>query len=115
MKNFIKYVFAFVFVVGTVVAVACLVASWICDIDPTRSYSWTGGIWHGLFFIPNWVRSLFCDALYKANAYSAGYNVWWWISTITMSTLGLRIGYFGYNIILALIGSLFEGLEKLKE
>ena len=46
-----------------------------CDIDSDKYYTWYSGIWHGLFFIPNLLRSWFGDALYKANNYSTAYNV----------------------------------------
>ena len=55
----------------------------LCDIDPDKHYSWYSGIWHGLFFIPNLLRSWFGDALYKATDYTTAYNVWWWITTIS--------------------------------
>ena len=55
----------------------------LCDIDPEKHYSWYSGIWHGLFFIPNLLRSWFGDALYKATYYTIAYNVWWWITTIS--------------------------------
>ena len=63
----------------------------LCDIDPEKYYSWYSGIWHGLFFIPNLLRSWFGDALYKATNYTTAYNVWWGITTI-MSCLSLLFG-----------------------
>lgn len=57
-------------------------AWWLCDIDPDKTYTWYSGIWHGLWFVPNLIRSWFGGALYKAEHYTAAYNVWWWISTI---------------------------------
>ena len=65
----------------------------LCDIDPIKSYSWYHGIWHGMFFIPNLIRSWFGDALYKANFHTSGYNVWWWI----MSTISVISSIFGGN------------------
>ncbi len=64
------------------IAVMCLVGWLFCDINPEKTYTWYSGIWHGLFFIPNLIRSWFGDALYKANFYTDAYNVWWWITTI---------------------------------
>lgn len=65
------------------IAIACFVASWICDINPDKYYSWYYGIWHGLFCIPNWIRSFFdSDVLCKANTYTAWYNFWWWLILI---------------------------------
>ncbi len=31
----------------------------LCDIDPSKDYSWYHGIWHGMFFTINFVRSWF--------------------------------------------------------
>lgn len=54
-----------------------------CDINTAETYSWYSGIWHGMFFIPNLLRHCFnSDILYKANDYTAAYNIWWWISTV---------------------------------
>lgn len=60
----------------------------LCDIEPGETYSWYSGIWHGMFFVVNWVRSWFTDALYKADSYTAAYNVFYWIFSI-LSVLGL--------------------------
>lgn len=74
------------------IAFLFLLSRWLCDIDPYDSYVWYHGIWHGLFVIPNWIFSLFDhDVLYKANEYTAGYNIWWWIVVI-WEALGLLGG-----------------------
>lgn len=65
-------------------AIAIFLARWLCDIDPYTEYTWYSGIWHGLFFLPNLVRSWFGDALYKAEIYTTGYNIWWWITVVWM-------------------------------
>ncbi len=62
------------------IVLTCLLAAWLCDIDPEKTYTWYSGMWHGLFCIPNWIRSFFSDdVLCKANNYTTAYNVWWWI------------------------------------
>ena len=66
----------------------------LCDIDPDKYYTWYAGLWHGLFFIPNLIRSWLGDALYKANDYSTAYNIWWWITTV-WSCLGFLFGSNG--------------------
>ena len=33
------------------IAITCVLASWLCDIEPNEHYSWYSGIWHGLFCI----------------------------------------------------------------
>lgn len=68
----------------------------LCDIDPNETYSWYSGIWHGMFFIPNLIRSIFSDAIFKANFYTTAYNVWWWIFTV-ISCLGTIFGGTGVN------------------
>lgn len=54
-----------------------------------RSEFWwyTPGIWHGLFFIPNLVKSWFGDTLFKAESYTLAYNVWWWIVVVLQGVL----------------------------
>ncbi len=72
----------------------CMFFGWLlCDIEPSKEYSWYSGIWHGLFFIPNWIRSWFGDALYKAENYTTAYNISWWIFTI-LSTISFLFGSF---------------------
>lgn len=63
-------------------------AWWLCDISSSEHYEWLSGAWHGIMFVPNWLRSLFSDGvLYKAVDYSTGYNVAWWIFCI-LSCIG---------------------------
>jgi hypothetical protein len=54
----------------------------LCDIDAYTEYTWYSGIWHGMFFIANWIRSWFGDALYKAENYTIAYNVFFWIFSV---------------------------------
>ena len=61
---------------------SCLAAWLFCDIDPNETYTWYSGIWHGVFSFPNFILSLFTDALCKAELYTTTYNVCWWIFTI---------------------------------
>lgn len=83
MKNLLGYLISLGFVAIYVVVglgISCVLAIWLCDIEPYKTYTWYSGIWQGLFCIPNWIRSLFYDdVLCKANTYTAGYNIWWWI------------------------------------
>ena len=92
MKRLIKSVLVFIIIIGVEVAVGCLIASWFCNINPEKTYSWLGGIWHGLFFIPNLIRSWFTEALFKAEYYTASYNVFWWVFTILSCLGGLFSG-----------------------
>lgn len=63
----------------------------LCDISPEKEYGWLSGIWHGLFFVINWIRSWFWDALYKAEIYTSAYNVFFWIFSI-ISVIGFLFG-----------------------
>lgn len=76
------------------ILVYCFLGWLLCDIDPDKEYTWYSGIWHGLFFVINFVRSWFTDALYKAETYTTAYNVFYWIFSI-LSVLGFLFG--GYS------------------
>ena len=73
------------------ILVYCFLGYLLCDIDPDIEYTWYSGIWHGLFFVVNFIRSWFTDALYKAEAYTTAYNVFYWIFSI-LSVLGFLFG-----------------------
>lgn len=82
--------------IGEVIRLAiCIVfAWWLCDINSAEHYEWLSGIWHGVMFVPNWLRGAFCDGvLYKAVDYSTGYNIAWWIFCV-VSCLGAIVGWF---------------------
>ena len=58
------------------------------DISPDETYIWYSGIWHGIFFLPNWMWNGFNDdILYKANYYTPAYNFWWWFFSIVTTLL----------------------------
>ena len=63
----------------------------LCDIEPGKEYVWYSGIWHGTFFMCNWIRSWFSDVLYKADVYTNAYNVFYWIFSIG-SVVGFLTG-----------------------
>lgn len=63
----------------------------LCDIDVEKEYTWYSGIWHGLFFVTNFIRYLVWDTPYKAELYTSAYNVFYWIFSI-LSTIGLLFG-----------------------
>lgn len=76
--------------------VLSMIASYIfCNISPDTTYSWYEGIWHGLFFLPNWMWSGFGDRLYKAEYYTDAYNILWWIFSILTTSFIVWL----YNII----------------
>ena len=73
------------------ILVYCFLGWLLCDINPEKEYTWYSGIWHGMFFVVNLVRSWFTNALYKAEIYTATYNVFYWIFS-TLSVLGFLFG-----------------------
>ena len=73
------------------IVIYCFLGWLLCDIDPGESYSWYSGIWHGLFFVPNLLRSWFSDAIFKAEIYTSAYNVFYWIFAV-LSVIGFVFG-----------------------
>ena len=76
------------------ILVYCFLGWLLCDIDPSAHYEWYHGIWHGLFFVANFVRSFFMDCVYKATDYTTAYNIFYWIFSIS-SVLGAIDGGIG--------------------
>ena len=70
------------------ILIYCFIGWLLCDIDPYRVYHWWSGIWHGIFFVCNLLRSWLGDALFKAEYHTIGYNLCFWIFSIG-SVLGL--------------------------
>lgn len=61
----------------------CFLSTKICHINPDKKYTWSSGIWHGIFVIPHWVISWFSDDIYcKAPNSTIAYSIWWWFSFI---------------------------------
>lgn len=61
-----------------------IVGAWLlCNIDAGDSYSWLGGIIHGLFIVPNFLRHLYNDdILYIADYHTTAYSVFYWITAV---------------------------------
>ncbi len=79
------------FVIPTVVA--CLLAMWICDIEPGVKYRWLSGIWHGIFVVPNGIRHIISPkVLIMAEKGTEAYHIWFWIcATATLLTVAMQI------------------------
>lgn len=80
-------------IVGSVlvIAVAFLLA-WIFDINPLKEYGWLMGCFHGAWLIPNWIMSLFNDAvLTKALLHTSAYNVFYWIFLVINVWVWIRM------------------------
>ena len=73
------------------IAVYCFIGWLLCDISPDKTYSWYAGIWHGMFVVPNFIRSWFTDALIIAPCRTAAYTVLYWIFAV-LAVLGLITG-----------------------
>lgn len=73
------------------VLVLSLIGWLLCNIHPGETYSWYSGIWHGLFFLPNYIRHLIWGVPFKAELYTTAYNVFYWIFSI-LSTASYLLG-----------------------
>lgn len=82
-----------IFVLVIILILLCLSCKYLCNIDPDKYYVWYHGIFHGFFAIPNWIASFFDSSiLCKAENYSTGYNIWWWIVLLLcLSPIGWRV------------------------
>ena len=64
-------------------------AYFLCPIDSERTYTWYSGIWHGIFWFPNLVMSIYSDSIhFKAPNCTTGYNIWFYITIVLSSILG---------------------------
>ena len=66
-----------------------------CEIDAETTYTWYYGLWHGIFFVPNFLLYLVSDVPFKAELYSTAYNVFYWIFSILSSITLFRYMYIG--------------------
>lgn len=90
-----------VYVVG-----ALLVTWFACDIEPTETYSWYSGIWHGINFTDNWIFSLFTDRLFKARSFGTGYEITFIITSV-INVIAILIFLF-----FILVGLFTSGKDK---
>jgi hypothetical protein len=78
--------------------ILCIIISiFVCDIEPQSTYTWYSGIWHGLFFVPNFILSIFYDNLYKAESYSSAYNFFWWVLAIFTTIGNVSLLFSGFR------------------
>ena len=63
------------FVIILILVAYTLMGWFLCNISPDTQYVWYHGIWHGLFFPVNFVRSWFTDVLFWANLHTTAYGV----------------------------------------
>ena len=89
------------------VLVYCFFGWLLCDIDPGKEYTWYSGIWHGLFFVVNLIRSWFTDALYKAE----------YTQQLTMYSTGFLASYQyldSYSEVLAALEGMIKCIPSLE-
>ncbi|MCH4155214.1 MAG: hypothetical protein LKF31_02815 [Muribaculaceae bacterium] len=104
MKSFGKFLMAIVWVIVILLIFAVvggILAGILCKVG-TGPYPWYMAIWHGLFFIPNFVRHLiWTDVAFIASVTTTVYTVLYWIvAAIT---------------VLIVIGSVFGGKSHKTE
>ena len=76
------------------------VAYFLCHIDPEKTYTWYSGIWHGVFWFPNIIMSLFCDSIYaKAPNCTTAYTVFYYFSIIASTFIGNIIRVMSETVI----------------
>lgn len=85
MNSFINT--ALLFKIAGTIFLSCVVAYFLCDVQPGVEYTWYSGIWHGLFLIPNFILSLFIDGTHvKAEISTSGYTFFWWVTVIIQNS-----------------------------
>lgn len=64
-------------------------AYFFCHIDPEKTYTWYSGIWHGFFWLPNLIMSLFSDSVHaKAPNCTTWYTIFYFLTIIASSVIG---------------------------
>lgn len=98
MNRVVFSLFGFVLAISRVaipLLIGVILACFLCNIHEGETYSWLSGIWHGMFFVPNFIRSIFDpDILYKATDYTIMYNVYWWIISVMETIMTLPLALF---------------------
>ena len=86
MKKVLFALFGLILAISRValpLLISIILACLLCNIHENEMYSWLSGIWHGMFFVPNFIRNLVdSEVLYKATNYTAVYNIFWWLVSI---------------------------------
>ena len=98
-------------IIGIVLGIGMLIAKYLCNIDPQEEYSWIFGIWHGLFYLPNYIRALFSPEIsYTAVHCSTMYKVFYTITIIPQ--VPIIIGFFYRIVILPIMAALSVATDK---
>lgn len=98
MKRLLFSLFGFILAISRIAIpflIGILLACLLCNIHEDETYAWFSGIWHGMFFLPNYIRSLIdSDVLYKAVDYTTVYNIFWWIVSVVEVIMALPLILF---------------------
>lgn len=117
MKRLFFALFGFVLAISRVAIpflIGIILACLMCNIHEGETYSWLSGIWHGMFFVPNFLRHLIdSDVLYKAMNYTVMYNVCWWIISIAETIMTLPFVMFVVITPLAVLTTPKKDLEEI--
>jgi len=71
-----------------IIAAYYAAAYFFCSIDPERTYTWWSGIWHGIFWFPNLIMSLFSDSIYaKAPNCTTWYTIFYFVTIVASSII----------------------------
>lgn len=86
MKRVLFALFGLILAISRValpLLIGIILACLLCNIHENEMYSWLSGIWHGMFFVPNFIRNMVdSEILYKATNYTTVYNVLGWLVSI---------------------------------
>lgn len=85
--------------------ISLVISRFLCHINPTETYSWFSGIWHGFCVIPNFLWSCDFDILYKAEYYTPAYNFYWWLMAVVSICFTIFLYYPMVLVLLHTINS----------
>ena len=78
--------FSFI-ILASIIAIALAISYFLCLIDPKVESGWSGGIWHGINFVQNYILSYYDGRLLKAPLQTSTYPFFWWLYTISSCML----------------------------
>lgn len=73
-----------------------VVLAYFFPIHTGQCYGWSGGIWHGMTIIGNWILSFFKDGrLLIASCHTNAYHVWYWIFLV-LAIVGIALNVIAF-------------------
>lgn len=84
LKRVCRFLWSFIWPLlgyGLGIAVFCVVAHYLANIDEFKEYSWYMGIWHSCFVVPNFLMHycLNSDILFFAEMHTTAYSIFFGI------------------------------------